>query len=128
MATVLQLKKKLDKVFSEYIRRSNSNFGLAMCVTCGVEKPWKELQNGHYISRGNSVLRYDERNCHVQCAGCNVFKNGNYPKYALFMIDRYGVGILKQLETEAKEIKRWKVPELEAMIADYRLKLDDLTD
>ena len=38
-----KLIKKLDSVFSKYIRRKDAIDEVAKCVTCGVERHWKEL-------------------------------------------------------------------------------------
>jgi hypothetical protein len=127
--TVSQLKKEADSVFSRYIRISSSDSaGFATCATCGLSKPWKEQQAGHYISRGNNTLRYNEQNVHVQCVGCNVFKAGNYPAYALFMVRRYGQNILQDLEQESKAMKQWKPYELQELIETYKQKLEALND
>ena len=126
--TVAKLKKKLDTIYSQYVRLSNSNFEIVSCVTCGIEKPWKEMQCGHYVSRTHNATRFDEQNTHPQCYGCNVGRGGNYPKYALFLVQRYGAGILEDLDQRSKEIKRFTVSELEEMITDYKAKLADLQD
>ena len=43
--------KKLDKVFSEYIRQKYADsFGMVSCFTCDARKHWKDMQNGHFIS------------------------------------------------------------------------------
>lgn len=126
--TVSSLKKKADKVFSEYIRRSAADDnGYAPCVTCGAVKPWREQQCGHFISRGHNSLRYDRRNCHVQCPGCNVFKHGNYPCYAIFMVETYGQPILRSLEQESHIIRQWKPYQLQEIIDEYKAKIALLT-
>lgn len=117
-----QLVKRLDKVFSEYIRRSNSIDGIATCVTCGKQDEWKNLQNGHYMSRGHYPTRWDETNCHVQCVSCNVFKKGNYTEYAIFMINRYGADYLDELRQKANSGDKIPTPVIREMIADYKQK------
>ena len=89
-------------MFSIYIRRKDAVDGIAECVTCGDKKEWKYQQNGHYMSRGHYPTRWDETNCHVQDAKCNVFKKGNYTEYSLFMIKKYGVEHLEYLNQKAK--------------------------
>ena len=45
MKTHAQLKKDLDKVFSQYVRWVNADDnGLVECYTCYVKKPVKEMQ------------------------------------------------------------------------------------
>ena len=70
--------KKLDNIFSQYIRLSNSKNGNCTCVTCGKVGDWKNggMQAGHFMSRKHYSTRWDERNVKPQCAGCNVFRYG----------------------------------------------------
>lgn len=117
--TVTQLKKKLDKVFSDYIRQRDGG----RCYTCGSTQEWKYQQNGHFISRGKMSTRYDEQNCHCQCVSCNVFKNGNYPEYAAKLQDQYGDGIIKELNARGRAIKQFTVKELTELIEKYQKKI-----
>ena len=60
-----KLVKKLDTVFSQYIRQKNSIDGIATCFTCGKKDHWKKLQNGHvqgvmFLNTENSM--YSEIN------------------------------------------------------------------
>ena len=70
-----KLVKKLDAVFSQYIRLKDADeFGNATCFTCGKVDHWKKLQNGHFQSRKHYATRWDEMNCQVQCvSGCNMY-------------------------------------------------------
>ena len=101
-------KKKLDAVFSEYIRLKYADKnGMVRCVTCGAIKYWKELQAGHYISRQYLAVRFYENNVFPQCVGCNVFKHGNYTSYALYMLDKYGEEKLQWLEQQKHVITKY---------------------
>ena len=98
---------------SEYIRRRAADFrGNAKCVSCGVQKPWKELQCGHYVSRSHLSLRWDLRNCWPQCPACNIFKNGNYPNFTKYLLDNYGEEWLKELIRQGQKIKKWTAQDL----------------
>lgn len=88
-----KLTKQLDKVFSLYIRNRDRK-----CYTCKRVYPVSELQCGHYVSRSYRSLRYDERNCHAQCVGCNVFRKGNMTVYAINLVNDYGVDLLREFE------------------------------
>ena len=37
------LKGKLDRLFSEYIRRRDADAGYCRCVTCGKLQHWREM-------------------------------------------------------------------------------------
>jgi hypothetical protein len=95
-------KKKADKVFSDFIRQRDGG----VCITCGNRKDWKYQQAGHYHSRSCVALRYNEKNVNCQCVACNVFKGGNYPIYAIKMIEKYGDNILYELDEILKESKK----------------------
>lgn len=118
--------EKLDKIFSQYIRLRHAVNGDAQCVTCGARKPWKELQCGHYESRGSFGTRWDEKNCHVQCYGCNVARKGNYPAYARYMVSTYGASILDTLAWKANNSPKLMTVELELLIVEYEGKVKEL--
>ncbi len=80
-----KLVKKLDAVFSQYIRLKDSVGEIATCFTCGKKDHWKKLQNGHFQSRKHYATRWDEQNCQVQCAGCNVFRYGEQFLFAKYL-------------------------------------------
>ncbi len=99
------LRDKADKLFSEYIRRSNCLAGTddALCFSCGCRKNWKEMQAGHFVKRNHLATRYLEQNCHVQCVRCNIFLSGNMAEYAKAMVERYGPGILNELSAQKNQ-------------------------
>ena len=96
--TIPQLVSELDKYFSVYIRtRDIDEFGITKCFTCGKIAHWRTLQNGHYISRSFFGVRWDEKNCAPQCVRCNIYREGNKPEYTTKLIEKYGIGILEEL-------------------------------
>lgn len=109
------LKKKLDKVFSIYIRMRDKG----VCFTCGVQKPWKQMQAGHYISRSSLALRFDERNVHCQCMPCNVWKHGAMDVYALKLQAKYGDSILAELQRKKHQLTLLTTKDLEELIHKY---------
>lgn len=115
--SISKLTAKLDKVFSDYIRQRDKG----ICFTCGVKKDWKEQQCGHFIRRSNRNTRWDEQNCHCQCVACNIFKSGNYPVYALNLINEYGAEIIEELNRRGNIIKKWSAEELKDLINKYEL-------
>lgn len=121
-----QLVRKLDSIFSQYIRLKESADGYASCVTCGVTKPWKEMQNGHFFSRARYATRWDEDNCHVQDYRCNVALSGNYISYTKYMIDTYGREFVDALEEKSKSLPKITSIELKEMISLYQNKVNGL--
>ena len=84
---------KLDKVFSEYIRRRHGE--IATCVTCGKKDHWKKLQAGHFMSRKHYATRWDEDNVGVQCSACNVFRYGEQYLFAKYLGNKKGRYVIK---------------------------------
>ena len=125
--TITKLKKKLDKLFSEYIRRRKANYlGLVNCFTCGVKKHWKEQQAGHFQSRSHHSTRWDEVNVQVQCIKCNMFRQGEQYKFGLYLDERYGKGTAKDLENRGKTIVKLNRVDYEEAITRYKQKIKDL--
>ena len=78
------LVKKLDKVFSQYIRLKDADHaGYVDCFTCGATKHWKEVDAGHFQSRGKYMTRWNEDNVKPQCKRCNGFRGGEQYQFAL---------------------------------------------
>lgn len=100
--TSAQLKKQLDKIFSEYIRRRDEG----QCYTCPKKDEWKKMQNGHFVPRQYLAVRYDEVNCHCQCYACNMLYNGQPSAYAARLEMDYGLGTVAMLEGRRKEITK----------------------
>lgn len=113
--TKTALVKKLDTVFSIYIRRRYAIDDIAKCVTCGKEDHWKSLQCGHFMSRKHMSTRWNEDNCQVQCAGCNVFRYGEQYKFSLYL----GNNLAEQLHIKSKEVCKFTEVELQELIQHY---------
>jgi len=119
-----KLVKKLDTVFSQYIRLSNAdNNKNCICVTCNKTFFWKEIQAGHFMSRKHYSIRWDERNVKPQCAGCNVFRYGEQYKYSLYL----GNKLSEKLLEESRKLVKFTNVELEEMIQKYSQRLKKFT-
>jgi hypothetical protein len=115
--SIIKIRDKADNVFSKFIRNRDNH----TCYTCGKQMKPSESQCGHYESRSHLGTRYSEENCHCQCVGCNVFKKGNYPIYALRLQEEYGKDILEKLHREAMTIK--KNTDYEAIFNKYIINI-----
>ena len=109
LPTISSLENKLDRIYSEYIRRKDADEGgTVSCVTC------------------QRQARFDPRNTHVQCPKCNFYLNGNDAAYAVFIIDRYGRETYDELMSmRGKEFKRHR-SDFEELIETYKEKLKAL--
>jgi len=124
-----KLVKKLDAVFSEYIRRRYADEnGLAQCVTCNKKDHWKKLQAGHFISRKNYSTRWDETNVQVQCVGCNMFRYGEQYLFSLWLDTNIGYSTAESLLRKSKQIDKISNYELSELITKYENILKELQD
>ena len=108
---------------SRYIRLKHADKdGNCKCVTCGIVKPWKELQAGHFVDSRNLTVLFDEELIYPQCVACNMFKHGNKVEYTLFML-RKGYSAEEITEMVNKKFKTRKISD-----AEYLEMIDDLED
>lgn len=122
-----QLVKKLDAIYSQYVRLYQSDeFGYCICVTSGERMFWKEAQNGHFFSRRFYPTRWNDDNCHPQSMRDNVFLKGNYINYTRYMIDSYGREFVDELEKLAHTTIKVKNAELIEKIAYYSTEVERL--
>jgi len=126
---VNKLIKKLDRVFSEYIRRSAlTPQGYIRCFTCGAFITFHQADCGHYVGRECMSTRFEEKNCAPQCHSCNRYAEGRKDIFAINLQKKYGQGILEELNRKKNEIKQWTAEELEEKIIYYQQKIKTLTE
>lgn len=121
-----KLVKKLDVVFSQWVRLSNADSrGFCTCVTCGKQGHWKTggIQAGHFISRKHYSTRWDERNVKPQCVACNVYRSGEAYLYSLYL----GHNLSDELYQKSQKITKFTNVELQEMIDDYSHRLKKLS-
>lgn len=130
--TTAKLKNDLWTVFSRYIRlrdaiRTTGDIKYGICVTCDKTYPTIDLQAGHFISKKVcNALRFHEQNVHAQCEGCNGYRFGEQDLYAQAIERMYGKEVLEILRRARYEVKRDSRPELLALTALYKGKLNEL--
>lgn len=94
------------------------------CVSCGSFTGKKNA--GHYRSVGSAPeLRFEPMNCHLQCEKCNSYLSGNLINYRIELIKRIGLDNVEWLEGH-HEPKKYAIPDLKAIKAEYKLKLREL--
>jgi len=110
---------KLQKLVR--LKAANEN-GLVQCVTCSKWAHWKDMQGGHFISRGSKRWKLVEENVHTQCPGCNGFgmKYGNAEAvYTAYMIDMYGRDFVDEMLRTKGEPKKFTWAEVEEIDAEF---------
>lgn len=99
---VPKLKKYIWKLYSQYIKlRDADKDGYGTCITCGIRKPASDgdMHAGHWLHGDNPGTWVNDKNVHLQCGfNCNISKGGARDIYALKLEEKYGHGILQELE------------------------------
>ena len=120
------LVERLDTVFSQYIRRKDAINEIAECITCGKKDHYKKLQCGHYMSRRHYSTRWDEDNCHVQCAGCNVFRAGEIYLYGKYLCSKFDNNFPDMLYAKSNITVKFADIDLIELIEHYTDKVNSL--
>ena len=122
----MKLKEKLDRVFSEFIRRRDSDKnGFIKCYCCGKILHWKKAQNMHFIPRQHMATRFSETNCHSGCIRCNYYNNGNIEEYAIHLKKDYGENIIEELTLAKHRSVKISEAEYRIFIKYYQEKIKE---
>lgn len=114
--------KDVQTIFNRYIRERDA--GLS-CISCNRFHSG-QYHAGHYKTVGaNPELRFDERNCHKQCAPCNNHLSGNITNYRINLLKKIGVEAVESLEGY-NEPKKYTIEELKELKKVYQDKLKEL--
>lgn len=115
----VDLTKKLDRVFSAYVRlRDVMPSGVFRCISCGQIKLFAQGDCGHYHSRTHMATRWDPDNAHMECQGCNRVKSDHLIGYRRNLVEKIGLDRVNRLEMLAHSQKHWQDFELQEKI-DY---------
>lgn len=123
------LEKKLDKVFSQYIRLKDADEGGTVeCVTCNQLFYWKETDCGHFIKRQHRSVRWDERNVGVQCTRCNHYMGGRQDDFSRYIIKTYGYSVYDELMRLKYQTMKFSRLDIQEKIDEYKEKLEGLNE
>lgn len=114
--------KQAQAAFNAFIRGRDKDL---CCISCGRHHTG-QYHAGHYRSRGaHPELRFEELNCHKQCAPCNNHLSGNITDYRINLIRKIGQEKLDWIEGP-HEPKKYTCSELKEIELLYKQKLKDL--
>ena len=124
LKTNSQLLKEAQREFNKFIRLRDKE---KPCISCGRLDVVK-WDAGHYRSVGAaSHLRFNEDNCHKQCARpCNSDLSGNILEYRKGLIERIGLEKVEKLEADngAKKFKRDEILQIKSTYAKKARELE----
>ncbi|MBO0957292.1 recombination protein NinG [Citrobacter freundii] len=114
--------KQAQQAFNEFIRYRDR---LLPCISCGREHDG-QYHAGHFRTTGaNPELRFNEDNCHRQCAPCNNHLSGNLTAYRPALIAKIGQARFDVL-MGPHELPKWKRDDYIRIRDEYRAKLKEL--
>ena len=112
--TITQLKKKLWKEFSQFIRTRDK----FQCFTCGRFGSGAGMHCGHFIPKsvGGITLYFNEENNHAQCYNCNINLGGNQWEYG----KRLGEETVARLQKLKQTYAKWSIEDYLEKIKHYK--------
>lgn len=114
--------KEAQAAFNKFIRLRDA---AEPCISCGRHHQG-QYHAGHYKSTGASPeLRFEELNCHKQCAPCNNHLSGNIVNYRPALIAKIGMGYVEWLEGNHPPAK-WTIDELKEIKRRYNAKAREI--
>ena len=123
-----KLVKKLDAVFSKYIRwKYADDNGYVECYTCNTSKHVKEMQCGHFQSRRHYSTRWQENNVRPQCVKCNMFEQGNQYKFGMRLRAEIGEELVEDIIRLSVKSVKMSLSDYQELHDYYKHKLKELT-
>lgn len=114
--------KQAQQDFNEFIRYRDRSLP---CISCGRHHEG-QYHAGHFRTTGaNPELRFNEDNCHRQCAPCNNHLSGNLIAYRPALIEKIGQARFDAL-MGPHELPKWKREDYIRIRDEYRAKLKEL--
>lgn len=111
--------KQAQQAFNEFIRYRDRE---QACISCGRHHEG-QYHAGHFRTTGaNPELRFNEDNCHRQCAPCNNHLSGNLIAYRPALIAKIGQARFDAL-MGPHEMPKWKREDYIRIRDEYRAKL-----
>ena len=116
-----KLRAKADRLFSLKRRWEEADmYGFCVCITCGVRKPVKEVDAGHFVQREHLATRFEKNNVWPQCRHCNRFKGGRHSVYRDELIKIVGLVEVERLEKKKYETVTFSRSLFEKVIQDCK--------
>ena len=120
MKSLTQLANEAQVLFNQWIR--NCRDKSEPCISCG-RYHTGQYHAGHYRTRGSAAhLRFDEDNCHKQCAPCNNHLSGNIVNYRAGLIAKIGIERVEAIENN-NATHKWTREELIEIKNHYKIRI-----
>ena len=111
-----------DNALSDYVRHRDTMLvgyvdgrpkRVGVCISCGKPTNYEQMDAGHFVGRGDYLLRWDIHNVNGQCRACNRFNAQKmWPLYERNLRAKFGDDEVDRLKREAGGYAGWTVEEL----------------
>ena len=120
------LVKKLDGVFSIYIRlRDSDKGGFCKCISCHKKVFWREVDAGHFVGRRHLITRFDPQNVYAQCRYCNRYLAGNQYLYSV-ALEKIEKGLSDKLLKKSRKTLKLLNDDIMLLINKYKKLVKNL--
>lgn len=114
--------KLTQAAFNKFIRLRDKD---EPCISCQRHHEG-QYHAGHYLTVGSRPnLRFEEANCHKQCAPCNNHLSGNQVNYRINLIKKLGLNVVEGLESDNVPAKH-TIQQLHELKAHYKARCREL--
>lgn len=116
---IAKAKQKLWATLKQVIDIRDGN----NCISCGaVDLRGHNKHGGHWIASAacGGFLRYDLRNVFVQCATCNLFRNGAGAEYTLALQKKFGMQYVEKLIQDKQVTIKLDIEYIEKLTEYYQ--------
>ncbi|MFW9991935.1 MAG: hypothetical protein ACFFD4_07725 [Candidatus Odinarchaeota archaeon] len=110
---------KLDKLFSELVRRKSGGY----CERCGKRLGWQNLQTSHFWGRRAKSVRWDEDNACALCFYCHKHFGENPHVHVAWFQQRLGK---KRYDALMGRLNDMTKVDKDAIEADLKNKISQL--
>jgi len=108
--------KEAQKAFNEFIRLRDGN----KCISCG-KIVSGQIHAGHYRTvKAAPQLRFNQFNCHSQCAQCNNYMSGNIVEYRINLVKKIGIKKVEWIES-MNDYKKLTTEEIRSIKNYYKI-------
>lgn len=115
----------LQVVFNNWVRERDKG---KLCISCD-SVIYGTGNASHFFSVGSYPnLRFHEDNCHLSCIQCNKHLGGNLVEYGIRLPSRIGEDRYKELMEQRNVELHLTLPEVQAMISDYKQRIKKLKE
>ena len=114
-----KLRDQLDKLWSEIVKQRAGY--VCEYKTCNKVD---YLNSHHIFGRSNLSVRWDLNNGACLCPGHHTFNNYSAHKAPIWFIEwitkKRGIEWYESLKVKANTVKKWSIPELEALVEEFK--------